>query len=781
MTEDFIETIWTQFGIESAEHFESIERLLIAAETGAVDAGNIAELFRSFHSIKGMCKSMDLSAMETIAHRAEDLLDLVRSGRAALDAELSGLLLQALDALQTLSRQVMITRADGVVPQALLDRLRQAYAVRITSSARTESVGQAAASSPSIANTPSQEALAEDLCDPEMLGYFLEYLNEQIPLLIQQYQVLFSGMASQEVPALLEGLKYAADVMKFVALVEIFQQLNHQLDSSNALTPTKYDGTRALLRDLQKHLIHLEQRANKDANAGMLGAFLETSAPGERSESSPEPDVSPLAVGGIGREPQSKPNPAATVNALETKSNIAANSTPLTPAIEASAPAGKTFGDSGTVIRVPSEALEHFMNKIGEVILARSRLDLAARDEQIREILWSCQRDWQEQHPELLKMLASIGEALAERKTRLLEADADLRLALMSLQEDAMALRVVPMETVFKRFPRLVRDLSHAENKQVRLAFCGEEVRIDKTMVEILADPLMHMLRNSVDHGIETVEERIARGKPVEATITLRARQQGSRVIVQVCDDGGGIDTPRVLAKALERGLVDPVESHTLSREQIEQLIFLPGFSTAEKITETSGRGVGMDVVRNNISRLGGTIHVQSEMGKGCTITIQLPLSAAIQEVLLVEVAQQILALPRRYMQEVITYEVSSVQSLRGRQALLHREAFLPIVRLDELLRLPLEERVSPPRKEGLNDSCDSHTAVVIAAEQHRLALEINGVRGYTDLFVKDIHPSLTALPGVGGAAILGDGSVVLILDGDDLFDLAERMDTRAA
>jgi chemotaxis protein histidine kinase CheA len=283
-------------------------------------------------------------------------------------------------------------------------------------------------------------------------------------------------------------------------------------------------------------------------------------------------------------------------------------------------------------------------------------------------------------------------------------------------------------------------------------------------MVESLADPLLHMVRNSADHGIETPAERKAAGKAEEAQIRIQAEQQGSRILIRVTDDGKGIDPERVRKKAVERGLIKEEESLQLSKEEILKFIFRAGFSTAEVVTETSGRGVGMDVVRTNVMRLGGSIHLDSEVGRGTIFTMQMPLSAAVQEVLLVNAASQTLAIPGRYVAELVQVEADQYQSVKGRAAILLRGHFLPIVRLEEILGFPAS-----------GDEAQRYV-VVLSDGQRTLGVSVSEFVGRQELFTKDIHPRLAALPGVGGASILGDGRVVLILDGAALYRLAENL-----
>lgn len=700
MTDTLIETLWIQFGLETREHLERIETLLVDAETDSLQPGGIAELFRAFHSIKGTSKAMDILAMQAVAHKAEDVLELVRSGLIELDDQLIPLLLDAADALKTLLSEVLSTRQDTAPPKDVLERLHTTH-TRLTQTHKQQHPREP------VAPSETNPAPAADEPDSEMLRFFIEHVREQLPKLVTACRARYGGTPVADLPPLLEGLEYAATVMNFTELATRFAGLRQLLDQSEPLTDHHKEAGLTHLRELGIQLKQLESLSGLSADTGLLDAWL-----GE---------ITPV-------------------------------STPDKPAT-----------DPGQYIRVPTETLDLFMNEIGELALAISRFEHARRNDPVAELIASLTPDLQDRQPRMAEIRRQLEAASSEQRDHYSDAGRRLRESLIRLQENALALRVVPMETVFKRFPRPVRDLAHAKNKKVRLVFQGREVRIDKTMIEILTDPLMHMLRNSVDHGIETREERLRLNKPEEALITLKARQQGNRIIVQISDDGQGIDTHRVLTKAMEQGLVTAADSHGLSEEQILQFIFAPGFSTASQVSETSGRGVGMDVVRTNIDQLGGTIVVKSEAGKGCVFTIQLPLSAALQEVLEVETGREVLAIPKRQIEESISVNETEVHRVNGHSALLWKGAFLPLIRLDAILRLPHSEANIPDP--------DRH-AVIVVAESGRMALEVDRIRGYSDLFVKDVHPCITAIPAIGGAALLGNGRVVLIVDVDDLFEL---------
>ncbi|TAN48667.1 MAG: hypothetical protein EPN21_14325 [Methylococcaceae bacterium] len=937
MSDDFIETIWAQFAIETEEHTEIIERLLMAAESGSVSADSISALFRSFHSIKGLAKALGLIAMESVAHSAEDLLGLVRSGTKQLDAARAALLLESLDALKNLYRQAAATRADGEVPVELVERLRR--------SLTTDAVGAAPQAQPAAEKKSQAQALHDD---PEMMGYFVDMLLENLPLLAE---ICLSPSLEklQSIVTAIEGVEFAAETMGFLGMAGNLHALADLLQGE-AQAPLQTEAVIANLKALLGQVRHIEEMTDREAGGKVLaeaisyaeGADVErwfeeilaglTLPSGPESYVPPEhlreriaattahmrllapdfscdglllladmlarplPDYRPaleefLGVAGeiialtrrvyqcVGSEhfnlaqflgeqaglierlrniewdenaralrdfvaelPISKElvkglsaehvraikaaldngefvyeiladMESSEEKAAEFLRYIGENGKAITSrtvfvdeqscyellvvsrsarseleaGLKAIDPQGKLYKlmtpgaavaaaanvapmtDAAPVaasssIRVPGETLDRFMNRIGDMVLVRSRLEHALRDHKARDAWLGLKRILAE--PDDVQKnavsLANILDTLEEQQNSIAEISELLSNTLTRLQDEAMELRVVPMETVFRRLPRVVRDLAQALSKRVHLVFSGEEVRIDKAMVEILVDPLLHMVRNSVDHGIEAPEERRARGKSEEASIHIKAKQQGSNVYVQIIDDGRGIDPENILAKAQAKGLLQADEARALSRDEIYQLLFVPGFSTAEKVTETSGRGVGMDVVRANVLRMGGSIQVDSEVGRSTTITLQMPLSVAIQQVLMVDVGQNILAIPRRYVAEIVEFETHEVQTVKGKTAIVLRGSFLPVAVLGELIGLS-----------GRWSGKSSHLAVVLVHEQHRLAVTVDRVQGAQELFVKDIHPQLMALPGVGGAAILGNGRVVLILDGDDLFKLA--------
>jgi two-component system chemotaxis sensor kinase CheA len=329
------------------------------------------------------------------------------------------------------------------------------------------------------------------------------------------------------------------------------------------------------------------------------------------------------------------------------------------------------------------------------------------------------------------------------------------------LQESVMRVRMLPISFVFSRFPRMVRDLAHRLGKQIELKLTGEQTELDKTVLEKIGDPLVHLVRNCIDHGIESPEKRLAAGKSAAGTVHLDASHRGGNIAVQVSDDGGGLDKTRILAKARERGLAGPNDA--LSDPQIYELIFLPGFSTVEKTTDLSGRGVGMDVVRRNVKELGGKIEVESEAGRGSRFTITLPLTLAIVDGQSVTVGTETYIVPLISIVESLQLKDTQVSRLSGQgEVFSFRGNYLPIIRLHALFGVEPRTRVL---HEGL--------VVVAEGDGRRIGLFVDDLLGQQQVVIKSLQANYGHIDGVSGATILGDGSVALILDVPGLIRIA--------
>ncbi len=376
-------------------------------------------------------------------------------------------------------------------------------------------------------------------------------------------------------------------------------------------------------------------------------------------------------------------------------------------------------------IRVDVERVENLMNLVGEIVLDRNRILRVTQDVE--------------------------RECRGEAVEKLVEAVTSLDRTVSDLQVAVMKLRMQPIKKIFSKFPRLVRDLARKLNKKVQLIIEGEDTELDRSILDKLEDPLIHLVRNALDHGIEPPEERVAKGKPEVGTIRLFAYHEGDHIIVGIEDDGRGIDPEKVKKKALEKGLITPEQAAQMSDKEAYELIFLPGFSTADKVSDVSGRGVGMDVVASTIHSLRGSIEIESELGKGTTILLKLPLTVAIIRTLMLGCNGQVYAVPLHSVVEIVRYQEELVKDVGSYKSFMLRDEVLPLFSLNELLEMP--------------DSNEKAFVVIVKVGEKLIAVSIEKLFGEEEIVIKSLGELLSDIPGIAGATIAGDGRVVLILD----------------
>ncbi len=500
------------------------------------------------------------------------------------------------------------------------------------------------------------------------------------------------------------------------------------------------DVVTSLLRDLQQRLggqPGTDHEAERLALMAAVDARLSGDpAPPETVE--PEPAARPIAsfaepvATAVADEPGfDLPVPEAAPAATPAPVPVAvapaapAAAAPVKPfqerAEDAPPPQARRVDDQASV-KVDTRKLDNLVDMVGELVIVQSII----------------------QEDPLLQT------AVDERLTRNM---AQLRRITSDLQRNAMSMRMLPIRQTFQKMARLVRDLSKKNGKPVELALSGEDTELDRRVIESINDPLMHMVRNSMDHGLETPETRLAAGKPAQGTLSLSAFHQGGNIVIAIADDGGGLNTERIRAKAIAQGLIG--EGDELSNAEIHQLIFRPGFSTAEKVTEISGRGVGMDVVRRNIEAMRGRIEIQSTLGRGTTFYIKLPLTLAIVDGLLLSVGAQRFVLPTFAVRESLRPTPSQVHSVQGRPCMIQvRDSLLPLVRLADLFGID-----SP-----VHDPCDA-TVVVVEDDGRCAGVIVDALLGKQEVVIKPLGDQFAGVRGVAGGAILGDGRVGLILD----------------
>jgi two-component system, chemotaxis family, sensor kinase CheA len=385
-------------------------------------------------------------------------------------------------------------------------------------------------------------------------------------------------------------------------------------------------------------------------------------------------------------------------------------------------------GEDDQTIRVETSRLDSVMNLVGELVLGRNRLMKLGGG--------------LEQSYENEPLVRGLTETLAQ-----------LNLVTTDLQLAVMKTRMLPIRKVLAKFPRMVRDLSQKLNKQVRLELHGEETELDKSVADEVGDPLVHIVRNAIDHGIELPAERQASGKALEGLVRIAASQEGNSIVIRIQDDGKGLQTDRIKAKALSRGIASEAELASMDPRDVLNMVFLPGFSTADKVTDVSGRGVGMDVVRTNIRRINGSVEIDSQVGKGSVITIKLPLTIAIIQALLVEVEQATFAIPLGSVIEAVKITKDDIKTINGREVLTLRERVLPLLRLSEEFEIPRDP------------TCDKFYVVVVGMGERHVGVIVDRLRSQEEVVIKSMGDYLSDIKGVAGATITGEGKVVLILD----------------
>lgn len=432
-----------------------------------------------------------------------------------------------------------------------------------------------------------------------------------------------------------------------------------------------------------------------------------------------------------------------TVPVAETAPMPQAAATPASrPAAQKPAPARNEDTSDNTTVRIDVKRLDDLMNQVGEMVLERNRTLQMNIDYQSRE------------------NMTNFGEEFSKLAKR-------IDFVTSELQMQVLKIRMIPVEKVFKKFPRIVRNMSRDLGKEVNLEIIGEETELDRSVVDEIGDPLIHLIRNALDHGLEMPDDRVAIGKPRTGNVVLSATHEGNQIIISIKDDGNGIDPEKLSRKAIDKGLVTEEQVAAMSQKEILDLIFLPGFSTKEKATDLSGRGVGMDVVRTNIRKLNGLIEIRSEVGRGSEFILKLPLTLAIIQSLLVEVENEVYSIPLAAVLETLKVETSSFHQIGGQEVLKLRDSVLPLIRMQRVFGVAERDA-----------SSQQSYIVVIGVAEKRMGLIVSRLLGQQEVAIKSLGKYLAKAPGIAGSTILGDGRVALIIDPAGIIELEESGST---
>ncbi|WP_119156634.1 chemotaxis protein CheA [Caldimonas tepidiphila] len=743
-----------QFVTEARECLEAIGQRLLDVERDPANAALLNDLFRSVHTLKGNCGLFEFKALERVVHAGEDVLDRVRHGELAYGPDLADALLEAMDYTAEL--------VDRIERQGSLDGAAEDRSHRLASALRSLLDGAVPApAAQAVVRPQAQPAAAphwlarlpRELLDAHEGATALRYLPEAECFFKGEdpWRLVLTAPGLEHVQALPavpwpqgEGFAdwdcYRCNLdlvlLSTAPLADLQQHFRFVPEQLQWHAVAADAGDSPVLREQALRLwgeqIELLSRSGGSPGATEAGRRalrgLLQAAPAEGGAALAALDALPAGVA------------AAELAAWARRHGPAAVGAEAQAADAAEAGEARRDEEGGgertqRVLKVGQEKIDRLMDLIGEMVVAKNALPyLAERAESV-----FAQRELARE----IKAQYSVINRIAE-----------------DMQRAIMEVRMLPVGVIFQRFGRLVRDISKKLGKEVQLLIEGEDTEADKNVIEALADPLIHVLRNSLDHGIEPPARRLAAGKPAQGTIRIRARQDSDRVVIEIDDDGAGVDAARVREKAVAQGLVPAERAATLSDEDAVQLIFLPGFSTAETISDLSGRGVGMDVVRTAVERVNGQVALSSRSGLGTTIRLSLPLSMAVTNVMIVEAAGRRFGVPMDLIVETVRVHAEDIHRFKQARTAVLRGRIVPLRGLGELLALDAPELA--------NDDGELAVLVVRIAGEN-VGLVVDQFHGASDIILKPLEGVLAGLTGFAGTALMGDGSVLMVLNPKEL------------
>jgi len=729
--------ILQEFLSESREGLEQLDLDFIALEQNPNDSATLANVFRTIHTVKGTSGFLGFATLEKVTHMGENLLDKLRNNDIVLDEQKASLLLEMVDVVREQLDMIVATGADGGDYESLINRLE----AQVNGSAASEDVPQG--SGASVTRVEEQDAVSDagddDDDDPtevpvvpelddEMKEVLKDFLQESFENLDRVDSELIELEERPDNRDLLSSIFRSMHTIKGTCGFFGFDKLEKVTHIGENLLVKLRDGeysmneqiatgllamvdaVRAMLHEITSHGHDGTKRYKKliDLLSELKDSgSSQSAAPLEQVRSAAVKNESQPVVEAASAEPDAFANTENVVAEVATKPK---EPPPPAAVVEAS-------------IRVDIPVLDSLMNLVGELVLARNQI------------------------------VEYVG---THENTQVVAAAQRLNLITSELQEGVMQTRMQPIHSVWAKLPRVVRDLSRACGKQIRVEMEGKSTELDKSLIEAMKDPITHLVRNSVDHGIETPERRLAAGKPEEGVLLLRAFHEGGQVHIEISDDGGGISADRIKKKAIENGVVTAEQAAKMTDQEICKMIFLPGLSTAEEVTNISGRGVGMDVVKTNIEKISGAIDLDTEMGRGTTFKIRVPLTLAIVPALIVSTGKQRFAIPQVNLIELIRIDEeeqdNAIEYIHGCPVHRLRGQLLPLVYLQKQLMLGERE------PGALN-------IVVLQAEKCRFGLVVDQINDTQEIVVKPLAEALKSIPVFAGATIMGDGRVALILD----------------
>lgn len=676
---------------ESNDHLQSLNESMMGLEANPEDLSIVQVIFRSAHTLKGMAATMGFEDLASLTHQMENVLDLVCNNKMRMQDFIFDTLFKSIDALESMVEDITGGGAGKADVSAIVASLQAIVRGEIPSAD-----GAAAEVTAAAAGNASGAQVFLDEFQYSVLEQSLQ----------AGHQVLYVDVAIRKDCQLMavraymvfDLLERSGEVVKSFPSVQDIEQ--EKFDYGFSL----YYITQKDASEIQKMILNLseieavtavalDQESLRQMGQDSVAATAEAPAPVQASAPAAAPAATPAAAPPV-KEDSGKAAPAR---------------------------AGGTPSPSRT-IRVDIERLDVLMNLFSELLIDRVRLEQLASEVQ---------------NGDLTETVEHMGRVSGD------------------LQNIVMKLRMVPVDTVFNRFPRMIRDLAKSLDKKVELIITGADTELDRTVIDEIGDPLVHLLRNAVDHGIESVADRIAAGKPETGTVQLRAFHSGNHVFIEIEEDGRGIYPKNVLASAVKKGAITQEQANSMSDDEAYQLLFAPGFSTAEVISDVSGRGVGLDVVKAKISSLGGNVTIYSTAGKGTNFSVQLPLTLSIIAAMLVRLGSEKYAIPLSSIVETGIVKQSQIRTIHGNKMVEFRGGHIPLVSLSKIFSVP-----------DYDESTEEETEIVVVRKGERLvAMAVQDFIGQNEIVIKNLGKYLPEVQGISGATILGDGQVALIID----------------
>ncbi len=733
MSFDLDEDILQDFLIEAGEILELLSEQLVELERNPDDSDLLNAIFRGFHTVKGGAGFLSLAELVDACHGAENVFDLLRTGKRKITPELMDVILEALDAINIMFGQVQESQPLDPAKPSLLEAMH-----RFSKAPTAQELTQPAAEPAPVAEIPVLSPVTPPVSQSNtsaMVGDSVDDMtqDEFDRLLDELHGQGMSPTASLDVP---ESAPAAG--------TSVISQIQAE---SGDITDDEFERLLDELHGVGNSPV-LNQTTMPESTAKPIpvaAAPIEVGASDDDLMSDDEFERLLDELHGSGKGPSEEELEAATksIETMIAESNTPAVTQPLpvmpTAKVVAEAVISQPVADcksqqvipekvkpkaqADSTVRVETSTLDNIMNMVGELVLVRNRL-------------------------------VSLG--LNNNDEDMSKAVANLDVVTADLQGAVMKTRMQPIKKVFGRFPRVVRDLARTLKKDIVLEMRGEDTDLDKNLVEALADPLVHLVRNSVDHGIEMPDVRAKTGKPLVGTVLLSASQEGDHILLTIEDDGGGMDADRLRAIAVERGVMDADSASRISDNEAYNLIFAPGFSTKKEISDISGRGVGMDVVKTAINQLNGSIYIDSALGKGTRIDIKVPLTLAILPTLMVGVSEQPFALPLASVNEIFHLDLRKTNKVDGQLTIIVRDKAIPLFYLQDWL--------SGSREAVKSDRVHGHVVIVQVGHQ-RVGFVVDTLIGQEEVVIKPLDDLLQGTPGMAGATITSDGHIALILD----------------